>query len=66
MYEQNLKVMRMSDDELKNIMNNGDRNTFLHFQAEREYKARHKGGKRKGEFTVEEFIKGMPDYPYFY
>ena len=62
MHAQNNKVMRMSDTELKDIIKKGDRNTFLHFQAEREYNARHKGGKRKGEFTEEEFMEGMPEY----
>ena len=66
MREQNDKVMQMSDTELKDIIKKGDRNTFLHFQAEREYKARLEGGRRKGEFTEREFVEGMPDYPYFY
>ena len=63
MHAQNDKVMQMSDTELKDIIKKGDRNTFLHFQAEREYKARHKGGKRKGELKEEdEFLNGMPEY----
>lgn len=62
MYEQNAKVMAMSDVELKAIIKKGEVNTFLHFQANREYKARHKGGRRKGEFTPEQFVMGMPDY----
>lgn len=66
MIEQNLKVMSMSDCELKSIIDNGDKNTFLHFQAKREYKARHEGGRRRGEWTEKEFIEGMPDYPYLH
>jgi len=46
MKEQNAKVMAMSDLELKAIIKKGEVNTFLHFQANREYNARHKGGKR--------------------
>lgn len=66
MREQNDKVMQMTTAQLADIVEKGDRNTFLHFQAEREYKARLKGGRRKGEFTEREFVEGMPDYPYFY
>lgn len=51
MQEQNAKVMAMSDLELKAIINKGEVNTFLHFQAKREYNARHNGGKRKIEVT---------------
>ena len=46
MKEQNAKVMAMSDLELKAIIKKGEVNTFLHFQANREYNARHNGGKR--------------------
>ena len=51
MNEQNQKVMRMSDSELTAIISKGEVNTFLHFQANREYNARHNGGKRKIEPT---------------
>lgn len=63
MHAQNEQVMNMTDKELRNIIKKGDRNTFLHFQAEREYNARHNGGLRKGELQEEdEFLRGMPEY----
>lgn len=61
---QNFKVMGMTDRELKDIIDNGDKNTFLHFQAEREYNARHHGGRRRAEWTEQMFIEGMPEYSF--
>lgn len=49
MQAQNIKVMNMTDTELKAIIAKGEVNTFLHFQAKREFNARYNGGKRKIE-----------------
>ena len=49
MKAQNAKVMNMTDTELTAIIQAGEVNTFLHFQAKREYNARYNGGKRKIE-----------------
>lgn len=46
MQEQNAKVMAMTDSELGFTIATADKNTFLHFQALREFNARHNGGKR--------------------
>lgn len=64
MQEQNAKVMRMSDSELQTIIKNGDKKTFLHFQANREYNARHNGGKRRISEVggSDDFMAGMPEY----
>lgn len=66
MNEQNYKVMQMSDAELQEIIQHGDKKTFLHFQANREYNARYNGGRRKGEITPKEFLEGMPDYKNYF
>lgn len=61
MEEQNYKVMQMSDAELQDIIKNGDKKTFLHFQAKREYNARHNGGKRYIEPTEKQVIESWYD-----
>lgn len=60
MREQNEKVMQMTTAQLADIVENGDRNTFLHFQAERELKARLGLGVRR----VNQYP--LPDDPYDY
>ena len=60
MREQNEKVMQMTTAQLADIVENGDRNTFLHFQAERKLKARLGLGVRR----VNQYP--LPDDPWDY
>lgn len=64
MFEQNEAVKAMTDEQLAFTIATADKKTFLHFQAQREFNARHNGGKRRiSEVgTSDDFMAGMPEY----